>query len=197
MRNLLLSTAWCASLLAIGAPASAQTAADINRLNAAIQVCNSPAGAGLAECAQLRGKLGMGAPQMGGFGGGHAGGGGATANILGALNAAMTTRQPAPSLAPVAPAANSQAIATCVRAAGADNAAIQACLNQVNAPRLSAPTLTPGVPSLGQPLLPTAQRNLDTATAIHQGAQSYQACAAANPTNWQSCLPLLNGGQSR
>ena len=38
-------------------PAAAQTAVDINRLNQAVQICNSPMGAGTPECARLRGQL--------------------------------------------------------------------------------------------------------------------------------------------
>ena len=57
------------ALLALPAlPAGAQTANDVNRLNAAIQICNSPMGAGTPECAKLRG-------QLGGSGGGLPGGG--------------------------------------------------------------------------------------------------------------------------
>jgi hypothetical protein len=54
------ATAIAAALFSVlsGAPASSQTAADINRLNAAMQICASPMGAGLAECRQLRGQLG-------------------------------------------------------------------------------------------------------------------------------------------
>ena len=109
----------------------------------------------------------------------------------------MSARKAPAAAASAVPAANSQAIASCVRNAAGDAAMIQACLAAASAPR--APTLAApsGVPSLGQPLLPSAQRNYDTATAIHQGGQSYQACAAANPGNWRSCLPLLNGGQPR
>lgn len=181
----------CAVALAIPAsPAAAQTAGDINRLNAAIQVCNSPVGAGMAECAKLRGQLGGGA--LGGGGGGLGGGkGAAAAGLMGALNAAMAPRPAA--AAPAQPAANSQAIAACVRNAASDTTLIQACLAASAAPRLTAP----GVPTLGQPIMPSAARGQDTAVAIHQAGQSYQACAAANPTNWQSCLPLLNGGRPR
>jgi hypothetical protein len=184
-----------ALLLSPAMPAAGQTAGDINRLNQAVQVCNSPMGAGMPECAKLRGQLGGG----GGLGGGGLGGGkgAAAAGILGALNSAMSARQAPATMAPTASAANSQAIAACVRNAAGNAAMIQACLSAAPAPR--APTLgaPSGVPSLGQPLLPSAQRNYDTASAIHQGGQSYQACAAANPGNWQSCLPLLNGGQPR
>jgi hypothetical protein len=54
----ILSTFACAVALGLpAAPVAAQTAGDINRLNAAIQVCNSPMGAGMAECAKLRGTI--------------------------------------------------------------------------------------------------------------------------------------------
>ncbi|WP_337188997.1 hypothetical protein [Phenylobacterium sp.] len=190
------------ALAGLAAPAAAQTAAEINRLNRAVQICNSPGGAAIPECAQLNARMGLPGPRgygapaapLGGVGGV---GGGTTAGILGALNAAMATRQPAPAAAPAAPAVSSQGVADCVRQAAGDTAAIQACLNSASAPRPAAPTLgapTLGVPALGQPLLPSAQRNYDTATAIHQGGQNYHACVAANPGNWQACLPLLNGG---
>jgi len=182
-------------------PAQAQTAADINRLNAAIQICNSPMGAGTPECAQLRAKMGGGGGLGGGGLGGLGGGGGlgglgggkaaAAAGILGLLNQARSqaSAQAAPA-APMGanPAAVQQAIATCVQNAGGNNAAIQACLQIATA----AP---PQQPAYGGPaLLPTAQRAQDSAMATYAGAQSYQACAAANPTNWQQCLPLMNGG---
>lgn len=205
LTNTLLKLAFAVALMTPAAPAAAQTAAEINRLNQAMQICNSPMGAGLAECAQLRGKLGMGGgasiPGLGGGGGLGLGGGkgAAAAGILGALNQAMSARQ-APAMAPAAaPAANSNAIADCVRNAAGDNARIQACLTIAaappRAPTLGAPAL--GVPALGQALLPSAQRNYDTATAIHQGGQNYHACVAQRPNDWQSCLPLLNGGQAR
>ena len=181
--------------LLLATPAAAQTAGDINRLNQAVQICNSPMGAGMAECAKLRGQLGGGGGLNGGGGGlGLGGGKGAAAvGILGALNSAMSARQTPVVAAPAAPSANSQAIASCVRNAGGDAAMIQACLAAASAPR--APTLA--APALGQPFMPSAARGQDTASAIHRGGQSYQACAAANPSNWQSCLPLLNGGQPR
>lgn len=61
------ATSLAAALLAIlaGSPASSQTAADINRLNAAMQICASPMGAQLAECRQLRGALGAGPSLLG------------------------------------------------------------------------------------------------------------------------------------
>ena len=182
MKLTLASGAAVLLVLGLGDGAQAQTAGDINRLNAAIQICNSPAGAGMAECARLRG-------QLGGRSGGAAGGGtaGAVGGLLGALSAARTT--PA---APVQPQVNTaavqQGVAACVKTAAGDAAAIQACLS----PGPAAPTARPGL-GIGAYQAPAA-RPTDTATAIHQAGQSYQACAAANPSNWQSCLPLLNGG---
>ncbi|HEY0646407.1 hypothetical protein [Phenylobacterium sp.] len=178
-----LTVAAATVLATSAAPAAAQTAGDINRLNSAIQICNSPMGAGMAECARLRGQLG------GGAGGGQ---GAAAAGLLGALNAAMSSRAPSVA-APVAPAANSQAIAACVRNAAGDAALIQACLAAPATPRLAAP----GVPALGQPIMPSAGQGHDTASAIHRAGQSYHACVAANPGAWQSCVHLLNGGQPR
>lgn len=171
-----------AAMLVLGAVAQAQTAGDINRLNAAIQICNSPTGAGMAECAKLRGQLG----------GGSAGGGaaGAVGGLLGALSAARPTPA-APSQPQVNTAAVQHGVAACVKNAAGDNAAIQACLTSAAA-RPAAPTARTGL-GIGAYQAPAA-RATDTATAIHQAGQSYQACAAANPSNWQSCLPLLNGG---
>lgn len=199
----------CVAAVALtpAAPAAAQTAYEINRLNQAVQICNSPMGAGLAECAKLRGHLGMGAPSVGGLGGGPGvgglglggGKGAAAAGILGALGSAMSARQ-APAAAPAAPAANANAIAGCVRNAAGDTAMIQACLSAASAPRPAAPSLgyaQQGVPALGQALLPSAQRNHDTAMGIHQAGQNYHACVAADPNNWRACLPLMNGGQPR
>ncbi|ODT84487.1 hypothetical protein [Phenylobacterium sp. SCN 70-31] len=199
----ILGLALVSALTGLAAPALAQTAAEINRLNQAIQICNSAGAAAIPECAQLNARVGLPGPR--GYGApaapmGLGGvGGGTTAGILGALNAAMATRSPAPVAAPAAPAVNSQGVADCVRNAAGDTAAIQICLANASAPRPAAPTLggLPAprpVPTLGQPLLPSAQRNYDTATAIHQGGQNYHACVAANPGNWQACLPLLNGG---
>jgi hypothetical protein len=194
-------------LAGTAAPAAAQTAAQINRMNQAVQICNSPGGAAIPECAQLNARLGLPAP--GGFaatapvGTGGLGGGGTTAGILGALNAAMASRPSTPPT-PVAPAVSSQGVAACVRQAAGDTTAIQTCLTTASAPRAPAPTLGgpgPGapyrVPSLGQPILPSAGPNVGgggAALGIHQAGQSYQGCVAANPDNWRSCLPLLNGG---
>ena len=178
--------------------AGAQTAGDINRLNAAIQICNSPMGAGMAECAKLRGQLGMERAQVPG----GLGGGGTSGALLGALGAAMSARQAPAPVAPAAPTANPQMIADCVRAAAGNTGAIQACLNTASAPRMAVAAPLPAVPRLGQPLmstplLPQPGMGQNAAVGIHQAGQSYQACAAANPSNWQSCLPLLNGGQAR
>lgn len=180
----------------LGAPAAAQTAADINRLNQAVQICNSPMGAGMAECAKLRGQLGGG----GSAGISGMGGGGTTGALLGVLGAAMNSRQaPAPAM-PAAPAANPQLIAECVKAAAGNTAAIQACLNTVNAPRMAAAP-TPTVPRLGQPIIGaqplTAQPGMgqNAAVGIYQGGQNYHACVAANGGAWQQCAYLLNGGQ--
>ena len=204
-------------MLTNGAPASAQTADQYNRATQAIQMCSSGMGAMIPECAKLRGGLGMsvvspqdaasalgvaggGAPTLGGFGigsfGGLGGGGGGKAagiavGLLGqAMNAARNQQAAA---APTAPAANpgaiQQAISTCVQNAGGNSVAIQACLQIASAGAAPQPAAF-----AGQAMLPTAQRAQDSAMAAYAGAQSYQACAAANPTNWQPCLPLMNGG---
>jgi hypothetical protein len=186
-RTVLTLAGAVALLLLPAMPALAQTAGDINRLNQAVQICNSPMGAGMAECAKLRGQLGGG--------GGLGSGGGNGAAAVGILGALMSARQAPAAVAPAAPTANSQAIATCVRNAAGDAAVIQACLAAASAPRAPMLAAPSGVPSLGQPLMPSVAGGQDTASAIHREGQSYQACAAANPSNWRSCLPLLNGGQ--
>ena len=175
-------------------PAAAQTAADINRLNQAVQICNSPMGAGMAECAKLRGQLGAvggGAPGIGG--------GGTTGTLLGALlGAAMNARQTPAPVTPAAAASNPQLIAECVKAAAGNTAAIQACLNTAKAPRIA---VAPAVPRLGQPIMggqPLALQpgmGQNAAVGIHQAGQNYQACVAANGGAWQPCVYLLNGGQ--
>ncbi|MEW5685182.1 MAG: hypothetical protein AB1942_09705 [Pseudomonadota bacterium] len=199
MKTILITIAALGWLLAVTSSASAQTAADVNRLNAAIQMCSSPAAAAIPECGQLRGKLGMGAPQ-GGYGGpsGGFGGGGKAqmaAGLLGSLmNASQARAAPQMSQAPVNAAAVQQNVAACVQRAAGDTAAIQACLSGAAAPSpvaMAAPT-GGAIPMLGQYGGAPAG---DPAVAIHQAGQSYQACAAANPTNWKSCLPLLNGGR--
>jgi len=117
-------------------PAWAQTAYDVNRLNQAVQICNSPMGAGMAECAQLRAKLGGGGGGVPGVGGLGGFGGGKAAGIAGLLGAAMTAARSQQAVAPQ-PAANpgavQQAVATCVQNAGGNNAAIQACLQIASA----------------------------------------------------------------
>jgi hypothetical protein len=132
------AVAFAAGLPAL--PAQAQTAYDINRLNQAVQICNSPMGAGMAECAQLRARLGGGGgggvPGLGGLGG-FGGGAGKAAGIAGLLGAAMTAARSQQAAAAPPPAVNpgavQQAISTCVQNAGGNNAAIQACLQIASA----------------------------------------------------------------
>jgi hypothetical protein len=183
--------------LLVASSASAQTAADINRLNAAIQICSSPGAAAIPECGRLRGKLGMGA-SPGALGGGLPVGLGAgkaqvAAGLLGSLMSAGRARGAAP-VAPVGLGPMQQNVAACVQRAGGDNAAIQACLSGAAAPRplAAAPPLGGGIPMLGQPVAAPAS---DPAMAIHQAGQSYHACVAADQANWRRCLPLLNGGR--
>lgn len=90
-------------------PARAQTAYEINRLNQAVQICNSPMGASLAECAQLRAKLGQAGaggstPGLGGLGLGGLGGGKAAtaAGIAGVLGLAIGAARSQPAAAPPA-----------------------------------------------------------------------------------------------
>lgn len=136
-------------------PARAQTAYEINRLNQAVQICNSPMGASLAECAQLRARLGMvggGSSGAIGFGGG-AGKAAGIANLLASTLTAARSQQAAaaPLAAPAGPGAVQQAIATCVRNAGGNDDAIQACLRIADAGR--APSAAPKPSPFGS-LLP-------------------------------------------
>jgi hypothetical protein len=129
------------------APAGAQTVYDINRLNQAVQICNSPMGASMAECAQLRAKLGGGGGGVPGIGGlGGFGGAGKAAGIAGLLGSAMTAAR-SQQAAAAPPAANAgaiqQAVTTCVQNAGGANAAIQACLQIANAGAAPAPGYPP------------------------------------------------------
>ena len=180
MRLILLGGAAALTLLATGS-ATAQTANDNNRLNAAIQICNSPAGAGLAECAKLRGQLGL----SGGGSGGQGGGGamGAVGGLLGALNAARAAPTPVAS-SQVNTAAVQQGVAACVRNAAGDAAAIQACLSSAAA----VPAARPGL-GIGAYQAPATASAGDAALAIHQAGQSYQACAAANPPTGDPACP--------
>lgn len=90
------------------APAQAQTAADINRLNQAMQICNSPLGASVPECAQLRGQLGVGAG-------------------LGALLGGGQQQQQQPFGNPANAAAAQQAYVACVQRAGVNQQMLTAC----------------------------------------------------------------------
>ena len=122
----ILNRAALAAVLVVAAlPAAAQTAVDVNRLNAAIQICNSPMGAGTPECARLRGQLG------GGYGRGTAG---KAAGMAGLLGGVMGGARAAP--APAAPASVgidlNKAITACVARAAGDQVQIQRCLAIAN-----------------------------------------------------------------
>lgn len=199
--RLALVAAVASALALSGLPAQAQTADQYNRASQAIQMCSSGMGAMIPECAKLRGGLGMSvvSPQqaqsalgslglgggggLGGFGGNKAQ---AAVGILGALGA---MRQQAAAAAPAANNAGAiqQAIAMCVQNAQGNNTAIQACLNIANAGPPAAPVF-----AQGQQMLPSAQRSQDSAMATYAAGQTYQACVAANPGNWQSCLQTMN-----
>jgi len=186
IRNRAALAAAVAVLALPAAPAQGQTAYDVNRLNQAVQICNSPMGAGTPECAQLRAKMGGGGvPGIGGLGG--FGGGGKAAGIAGLLGAAMTAARSQQAAAPpptANPGAVQQAIAACVQNAGGNNAAIQACLQIASTP--------PAAAYRSQQMLPSDRRAQDGAMATYAAGQSYQACVAANPGNWQACLQTMN-----
>lgn len=178
MRSLIMSGVVVAAVCC-AMSSRAQSAYEINRLNRAIQVCNSPAGATIAECAKLRGQLGL-APASPATAGGSA---------LGSLlGQAMSARRTPPATTPATnTAALQQNVAACVRDAAGDERAIQACL--ASASRSTPPT----PPASASPFAPRPAA--DTATSIYGAGQSYQACVAADQANWRRCLPLLNGGQ--
>ncbi|MBI1200104.1 MAG: hypothetical protein GC203_19770 [Phenylobacterium sp.] len=169
--------------LSFAPAAQAQTAADINRLNAAIQICSSPVAASTPECARLHGRLGMSAaPGIGGAGGGLGGGlgGGAVATGLGGLlGAALSSRNAAPSAPPAAPPP-----------ASGPGVSANGQIMIGGAPLGGAPR---GAPAASGPAL----RGPDAANGVYAAGQSYQACVAADQANWRRCLPLLNGGQPR
>ena len=110
-------------LLAVPAAAGhAQTANDVNRLNAAIQICNSPMGAGTPECAKLRGQLSGGARGLPGDG--------TTSAIASLLGGAMAPRAaPAPAAAASVGIDLNKAITKCVARAAGDQVQIQRCLS--------------------------------------------------------------------
>ncbi len=173
--------------------AQAQSAAQYNRASQAIQICSSPMGATVPECAQLRGRLsgaaGLPGP-LGGFGGGKAAG---IAGLLGTAMSAAGSLQARPSMAP-APMGNPQAYASCLQGAAGNPTVIQACASILGAAGSASAQHAATPPA--QYMLPSDQRGQNTALGIHAAGQSYQACVAANPNNWQSCLSLMNGGAS-
>ena len=120
----ILNRAALAAVLVFAAlPAAAQTAVDVNRLNAAIQICNSPMGAGTPECARLRGQLG------GGYGGGTAAKAAGMASLLGGV---MGGANPVPTPAPSVGIDLNKAITACVARAAGDEVQIQRCLAIAN-----------------------------------------------------------------
>jgi hypothetical protein len=126
MKALIYSLVGLAAAVAmvLAAPVRAQTANDVNRLNAAIQVCNSGLG-NTPECARLRSQLG----------GGGGGGGGTASALAGILGGAMAPKPAPPSAAPAAPGIGidiNKAITNCVARAAGDQAQIQRCLAIAN-----------------------------------------------------------------
>jgi hypothetical protein len=134
----------------------AQTAADINRASAAMQICASPMGAGIPECAQLKQQLGVG----GGNAGANAGGGAAAA---GALLNGLANR------------------------GGGGGGGLAGLLGAMAGQ--AAQAAAPAAPPAG-----SADYYNQAAGATYNAAAGYQACVAANPTNWQSCVAQMNGG---
>ena len=128
------------SLLLSAPAAHAQTADQYNRASQAIQICSSPMGATIPECAKLRGMYGaptlgaqpsaIGLGALGGFKGmGSAGNAAGIASLLGSAMSAARSTTPTQ---PATPAGNGamiqQAITDCVRNAAGNSAMIQGCL---------------------------------------------------------------------
>ena len=138
----LTATGLYAVLLLLSAPsAHAQSAEQYNRASQAIQLCSSPQGALIPECAKLRGAYGAptlggggsGLGALGGLGGfkgmGSAGKAAGIANLLGSVMSQARSAAPAQA-APAAGATSmmQQAITDCVRNAAGNSAMIQGCL---------------------------------------------------------------------
>ncbi len=159
MSNLFLLRAAALSMLIVAPTAQAQTAADYNRASQAMQICASPMGATIAECAQLRGAVG-GSPAnalSGVLGGGSGGKAAAAAGLLGFAAQAVAARQAkaaaAPPAAPVQFGSNvttaavvsdgqtpAQAYKACVARVGVGNqAGMAGCVAQLNAASGVAP----------------------------------------------------------
>lgn len=133
------ATGLYAIALLLSAPsAHAQSSEQYNRASQAIQLCSSPQGALIPECAKLGGTYG--APTFGGGGGGLGvlsgfkgmGSADKAAGIANLLGSAMSQARSAAPAQTTAPAANTsmiqQAITDCVRNAAGNNAMIQGCL---------------------------------------------------------------------
>jgi hypothetical protein len=179
--------------LVLATPAAAQSAADYNRANQALQICASPMGASIPECGKVRSHFGVGAP-------GGGGGGSNAAGIAGILGSALGSAQrstAAPSMAPPSaganPAAIQQAIAICVKSAAGDPAVIQKCLAIASAAPAAAARPT-YAPTPGQVVTPSLMAGDTAARATHQAGVGYQACVASG-VDWQTCVRRMNGGQ--
>lgn len=180
MHNKISMRAVIALSLLIGAPtvAQAQTAAQYNRAAQAIQLCASPAGALVPECAQLRGGL-VAAPAPGAanvlpglLSGGGSGKAAAAAGLLGMATQALAAQRPptSPQPAPAPTAASfpamhtgdyytatalatqnaAQAYQACVMRVGPANAAgVQGCIAQLGAASTGGASV--GFPGVTQP----------------------------------------------
>lgn len=114
-RAMLTMAAIAASAILGAPPAQAQTAADINRLNQAMQICNSPLGAGVPECAQLRGQLG------------GLGGAGALAGALAGQQRQQQQQQQQQPYNQLNAGAAQQAYVACVQRSGGNQMVVNAC----------------------------------------------------------------------
>lgn len=191
------------TILALPGAGSAQTAYQLNRANQALQICASPMGATIPECAQVRGMVGVPAAPAAGLLGGvaPAAGGGIAGGLLGAAAQAFTaSRAPA---APAAPVGSQQyyvnsAQATydagaryqaCVMRVGPTNqAGVQGCIAEMAAASGGAPA--PAVPAYQAPAYAAAP------APRADPAAEYQACVmrvgATNSAGIQGCIAAMN-----
>lgn len=187
-------------LMASAGGGHAQTAADYNRAAAAMQLCASPAGAAIPQCAQLKQQLGAGAgagaSQAAGVAGAlnalanaRGGGAGGLAGVLSGLANSAASANTANVNSNSSAAAAQAAYAACVQKAGLNTGAIQACSSIVANWSGGATGVAAGAGS--------GDYYVQSANATHAAAANYQACVAANPANWQACLaPMTGAGPS-
>lgn len=159
--------------LAVGAAAvlpttgAAQSAADINRLNQAMAVCASPAGALLTECQQLKGVAALGG----------------IPGVQGVAGAGASS--------PQATAAAQQVYAACVRAAGLNQAALAQCNANLNR-AMGLPQPQAGPYTQYDRNTNTAM-NIHAGGQRYQQCVAALMAQGGQPGGINPCTPLLNG----